>query len=147
MADSPIFQRSVVDESGNIIPNIYCEVKRESDSAMASIYSDRAATSALSNPQLFASGEVLFFVTSGVYRIRLYNGTYDKTFYWNGISLNTEQPPAVLGQLESFLVAGLPSAAASTARLVYVSNESGGAVPAFSDGTNWRRVTDRTIVS
>ena len=30
---------------------------------------------------------------------------------------------------------------------VFVSNESGGAVPAFSDGTNWRRVTDRAIVT
>ncbi|NKE43907.1 hypothetical protein HB662_03900 [Roseomonas frigidaquae] len=29
----------------------------------------------------------------------------------------------------------------------YVNNESGGAVLAFSDGTNWRRVTDRAIVS
>jgi hypothetical protein len=28
-----------------------------------------------------------------------------------------------------------------------VTDESGGAVPAFDDGTNWRRVTDRTIVS
>jgi hypothetical protein len=31
--------------------------------------------------------------------------------------------------------------------LIYVSDEVGGAVPAFSDGTNWRRVTDRAIVS
>ena len=32
-------------------------------------------------------------------------------------------------------------------KLIYVSNEVGGAVIAFSDGTNWRRVTDRAIVS
>lgn len=32
-------------------------------------------------------------------------------------------------------------------KLIFVSNESGGAVPAFSDGTNFRRVTDRAIVS
>lgn len=48
--------------------------------------------------------------------------------------------------LPSYTVAGLPSAALARC-LVYVSNESGGAVPAFSDGTNWRRVTDRAIVS
>lgn len=30
---------------------------------------------------------------------------------------------------------------------LYVSNESGGACLAFCDGTNWRRVTDRAIVS
>ena len=30
---------------------------------------------------------------------------------------------------------------------IYVSDETGGAVLAFSDGTNWRRVTDRAVVS
>jgi len=29
----------------------------------------------------------------------------------------------------------------------YCSNEAGGAVPVFADGTNWRRATDRAIVS
>jgi hypothetical protein len=31
--------------------------------------------------------------------------------------------------------------------LIFVHDEAGGAVPCFSDGTNWRRVTDRAIVS
>lgn len=46
----------------------------------------------------------------------------------------------------SYTVAGVPSAALA-AQIIYVSNESGGAVLAFSDGTNWRRVTDRAIIS
>lgn len=49
-------------------------------------------------------------------------------------------------QLRSYTVAGLPSAA-TAGQMIYVSNETGGAVPAFSDGANWRRVTDRAIVS
>lgn len=49
--------------------------------------------------------------------------------------------------LPSYTVAGVPSAADNTAGLIYVSNETGGAVPAFSDGTNWRRVTDRTVIA
>lgn len=44
-------------------------------------------------------------------------------------------------------VSTLPSASVFAAALVAVSNESGGYVIAFSDGTNWRRVTDRNIVS
>lgn len=32
-------------------------------------------------------------------------------------------------------------------KTIYVSDESGGAVLAFNDGTNWRRITDRSIVS
>ncbi len=49
-------------------------------------------------------------------------------------------------QLESFTVANLPNAAPS-GRILFVSDETGGAVPAFSDGNNWLRVTDRAIVS
>ena len=48
--------------------------------------------------------------------------------------------------IPSYAVAGLPSVTPA-AQLVYVSDESGGAVPAFSDGTNWRRVTDRAVVT
>lgn len=50
-------------------------------------------------------------------------------------------------RVASATVAGLPSAASIDGAIIYVSNESGGAVLAFSDGTNWRRVTDRAIVS
>lgn len=44
--------------------------------------------------------------------------------------------------------AGLPSAVTLGAgAVIYVSDESGGAVLAFSDGSAWRRVTDRAVVS
>ncbi len=48
----------------------------------------------------------------------------------------------------SFTVATAPSASALGAgATIFVSNESGGAVLAFSDGAAWRRVTDRAIIS
>ncbi len=44
--------------------------------------------------------------------------------------------------------AALPSAATAAAgALVHVSDDVGGAVLAFSDGSSWRRVTDRAVVS
>jgi len=46
----------------------------------------------------------------------------------------------------SYTVATLPAVGIAGGE-IYVSNEAGGAVPAFSDGTNWRRYTDRAIVS
>jgi len=49
-------------------------------------------------------------------------------------------------ELATFTVATLPSAS-TAARIIYVSDETGGAVPAFSDGTDWRRMTDRAIVA
>ncbi len=49
-------------------------------------------------------------------------------------------------KLRRYTVANLPSAAVP-GQQIYVSDESGGAVPAFSDGMNWRRYTDRAVVS
>lgn len=49
-------------------------------------------------------------------------------------------------RLTSYTTTTLP-AATLAGQMIYVTNESGGAVPAFSDGTNWRRVTDRAIVT
>lgn len=49
--------------------------------------------------------------------------------------------------LPAFAKANLPSAADNPYGMIYVTDEVGGAVPAFSDGTNWRRATDRAVVS
>jgi hypothetical protein len=46
-----------------------------------------------------------------------------------------------------YTVATLPSASSFTRGMIYVSDESGGATLAFSDGSNWRRVSDLAIVS
>lgn len=46
----------------------------------------------------------------------------------------------------SYTVATLPAAIAA-GQLIYVSDESGGATLAFSDGTNWRRLADRAVLS
>lgn len=50
-------------------------------------------------------------------------------------------------KVKSYTVAGLPAASVGAGAVAFVSNEAGGAVLAFSDGTNWRRVTDRAVVS
>lgn len=47
----------------------------------------------------------------------------------------------------SYTVAAAPDASVWSGGTIFVSNESGGAVLAFSDGTNWRRVTDRAVIS
>jgi hypothetical protein len=50
-------------------------------------------------------------------------------------------------QQVSYTVATLPNATEFEAHTIYVSDETGGATLAFSDGTNWRRVQDRVVVS
>lgn len=48
--------------------------------------------------------------------------------------------------LKNFSVSALPSATPA-GQMIFVSDEAGGAVVAFSDGSDWRRVTDRNVVS
>jgi hypothetical protein len=57
--------------------------------------------------------------------------------------LNGERPV----KLKSYTVATVPSAVKNPASLIYVSNETGGATLAFSDGTSWRRTADRAVIS
>lgn len=52
-----------------------------------------------------------------------------------------------LSGLPTYTVSTVPSASDNPRAMIYVSDETGGAVPAFSDGTNWRRVTDRAVIS
>ena len=47
---------------------------------------------------------------------------------------------------DTYYVDTLPSPT-QPGQMIYVSDESGGPVMAFSDGANWRRITDRTVVS
>lgn len=59
---------------------------------------------------------------------------------------------AGIDRLRSYTVANLPDAADfdpedGGAAMLFVSDEAGGATLAFSDGTNWRRVQDRVVVS
>ena len=50
--------------------------------------------------------------------------------------------------LPSFTVAELANlSAVPGGQMVLCTNEAGGTVPAFSDGTDWRRVTDRAVIT
>lgn len=49
-------------------------------------------------------------------------------------------------EFESYTVADLPTNVGAGA-MAYCTDETGGAVPVFYDGSNWRRVTDRAVAS
>lgn len=55
--------------------------------------------------------------------------------------------PTIPVSLPTYVVAGVPDATLYAGSLIYVSNEVGGSVIAFSDGSNWLRCTDRIIIS
>lgn len=57
------------------------------------------------------------------------------------------EPMSEVLALKSYTVATAPTASLWTGGLVFVSDETGGATLAFSDGTNWRRVQDRAVIA
>jgi hypothetical protein len=61
--------------------------------------------------------------------------------------LNAQLVNTQLVTLAPKTVAQLAALTATAGAIVYVSDETGGAVIAFYDGTDWRRVTDRVVVS
>lgn len=59
---------------------------------------------------------------------------------------NTKQTIGNILRLPRYAKAALPPVDPE-GQMIYVTDDTGGAVPAFSDGTNWRRVTDRAIIA
>ena len=57
------------------------------------------------------------------------------------------QSGAAFGPMPVYTVATVPDATAYAYCWIFVSNETGGATMAFSDGSNWKRVSDLATVS
>ena len=74
-----------------------------------------------------------------------------RSIAWNTIceafNLSVTTDTNLLFQPKTYTVATVPAAATYPRAIIYVSNETGGATLAFSDGTDWRRVQDRAVVS
>ena len=60
----PIFQRTVVNDAGDIIPSAQVEVRLESSGALASLFSDRAGVTPLANPFTTGAGGLAEFYAS-----------------------------------------------------------------------------------
>jgi hypothetical protein len=90
-----------------------------------------------------ASGKTLNFMINALQQMKITT---------TGMRFGTGNPVCKLDvdgpvRVKSYTVAALPDATLGTGQCIYVSDETGGAVLAFSDGTNWRRATDRAVVS
>lgn len=74
------------DESGNLLSNVEARVEIEGG-GLVSIYSDRAGSSALANPETFADGKISFYVAGGAYKITLTAGAFSRVLRYkpNGL--------------------------------------------------------------
>lgn len=116
---------------------------------------DRAAAFATDAKQIYINGSAVgatpvtdsLFANATEYDSFGTQNNYVKALVLAFVRILKNGPSVFPAQMPSYLKTALPSAAANIGCMIYVTNEAGGAVPAFSDGTNWRRVTDRAIVS
>lgn len=85
------YRRPVQDAAGNLVPNIWCEVRAErAGLPRAQIFSDREGTQPLTNPAFFASGVVQFHAAGGAYRVRIYGNGTDQVFRYEAIGTAQE---------------------------------------------------------
>lgn len=112
----------------------------ENEGTVTSIFADtvrHAETSDYSFNNLSVNSISVLSISS--YRgSNLYNGDFSDI---TGSYFNT---------MPSYTASNLPQANLNVfgdSRMIYVSDEIDGAVPCFTDGVNWRRFTDREIVS
>ena len=64
-----------------------------------------------------------------------------------GLPIDATHPMVAPLILADYTVATLPTASEYTNGMIIVSDETGGLTMAISDGTNWRRMQDRAVVS
>ncbi len=92
--------------------------------------------------QLAGDGVFEIFSTGYASNVRITAGASNLATFNGGVAATTFLKSG------SYTVATVPSASSPGAGAhIYVSDETGGATPAFSDATNWRRYADRAIIS
>lgn len=87
----------ITDNEGDIITGASVEVRRESDNALASLYSDRAGSSALGNPFTDSTGTGRFHVAGGSYKVTITKDALTRSFRYVAIGLAGEIDSVVTG--------------------------------------------------
>ncbi len=77
----PIFQKTIVDDRGDILPGATIDVFFESSGARAQLYSDSEGLLPISNPTVTdAFGKIVFYIDPGLYRISATSGGFSDTY-------------------------------------------------------------------
>lgn len=131
------------------VANTFTQNQRINPGAAACIlYLEQTGTTAvaweLKNNQ--TTGRLSFGITGGTDPLKIAHDGVENCLRI-GITANNVCDFAGPIKLANYTVATLPAASIATGGTVYVTDETGGAVTASSDGTNWRRSTDNAIVS
>lgn len=85
------FQRTIVDDAGNVVASPTIEVRDQATNALISLYSDRDGLTAISNPFTGTSaGLAAFHAAGGAYKITATSGAFSISWEWVGIGTAQE---------------------------------------------------------
>jgi len=85
------WQGTILDSSGDVVASATVAVYSETTGALATIYSDRAGTTSITNPTTADSdGFVGFYAAGDAYRIVATSGSTSREFRYVGIGTNSE---------------------------------------------------------
>lgn len=139
---------NLADNYGNTIEGAEILVKLPDDTNAVLYSTDDTASTPITNPvKTGPKGLFSFYAINGHYNLTVTAPGIAQTIIEDIILFDPLDAFATPPILPTYTVATLPSAVTYARGLIYVSDETGGAVMAFSDGTNWRRCTDRVIIS
>lgn len=97
-----VWQQTIVDTFGNIIPEAFVEVKIVGTGALAALYSDKDGTLPLVNPMTAdTEGFARFYTDSGMYRIRAYAGSTERI--WEDFDISLSSTAEEIGEVTNDL--------------------------------------------
>ena len=121
------WQGTIVDSSGDTVASATVAVYSETTGALATIYSDRAGTTSITNPTAADSeGFVGFYAAGDAYRIVGTSGATSREFRYVGIGTSQEEDKPLTTILDSIPFSGASSVAVgnlSTYRKVVIELE------------------------
>lgn len=138
MVALPRYNRTILDQYGNVVPGASVEVRRESPGQpLVQLYSDRAGAVAVGNPiSADANGFVFFHVASGEYQVKATFGANVQTLRYEQIgpaSIENSMGPETqitgstytLGGTETFLTIRRVSPTLTTITLPALATRAG----------------------
>ncbi len=100
------------------------------------------------NRILFNRGSQEFRIENSANLLRILANTSNTLLEFNGTTPASETIKSIIPfGLPPFAKASLPSVSVYANAMIIVTDDVGGLTPAFSDGTNWRRTSDRAIIA
>jgi len=137
---SPVWQATVTDDTGDVLPGAQIDVVIESTGTDATLFSNRAGTTSLSNP-FFADSEgfAQFYTDAGAYRITATASGGGTTRTWRYVSLfdfdaNVIGSGDLYGR-DSILGTVSETAGVPTGAIIEKGGNSDGVYTKYADGT------------